>query len=282
MVQHEIINCGQTRIHTKKVVGRGRKGKRNPRTNPTTEAVAKNNQRYAIKELTAKLNYNFKPKDYHITLTYKGEPPTPEQAQRDRKNFIRNVRNECKRRGIELKDILVTEYENHRIHHHAVTNNIPMDIIEKYWNKGYINFKFLEDSGNYYKLAEYLIKETNKTFKKDGCTFKRRYSASRNIVSPPSEIRTAKASELKEDIPKPTKGYYIDLETIKVYENPFNGARHMQYIEVALTGTNTKHRRRGRKGKIKEVYPYEPPKQLSLIEHHEAEEVEEWEQYLTF
>lgn len=99
-IKRETTYAGKTKIVSLRATTRlrSRKGeKRSPKANPTPEAVAKNNLRYAIKELTAKLNHNFEGGDYHLVLTYRFVPDQAE-AKRCLNNFLRNVRLACSKK----------------------------------------------------------------------------------------------------------------------------------------------------------------------------------------
>ena len=139
--------------------------KRSPNMNKTPEDVAKVNERNAEKELRRKVNHNFKPGDLHLVNTYSGKEPNLEEAKKDIEEFIRKIRNLFRSQGKVLKWISVTEYKNKRIHHHLIINAISVNDLIKYWPKGHIRPSFLDSTGNYKKLAAYLIKETSKTFR---------------------------------------------------------------------------------------------------------------------
>ena len=75
--------------------------------------------------------------------------------------------------GVEFKWVLVTEYENKAIHHHVIINDAPglFEIVKKQWKYGRPNFTPLDDDVQ--GLAEYLVKETNKTFRNEDNVNKR-------------------------------------------------------------------------------------------------------------
>ena len=58
-------------------------GTRQPKHNPTSAAVMKNNDRIALRKLAALLNMNFFPGDYHTTLTYAGDAPDQQAAKKE-------------------------------------------------------------------------------------------------------------------------------------------------------------------------------------------------------
>ena len=231
-VYKETIMAGRTILRSVKISSGDHRDKRAPKKNITPDAVRKNNDRLAVKNLTADLNANFKGGDMHITLTY-AAVPTLRQAKRDREKFLRDLRKELRKQGIELKYIAVTEYQNKRPHHHIVVNTDDMALIDMLWEKGFIHSTPLDDTGNYYKLAEYLIKETTKTFREEGSLHKRRYTCSRNIVHPRAKRQEVSLKELEED-PTPISGYYIPKDCERRFEHPVTGMEHLEYIEVAL------------------------------------------------
>ena len=100
------------------------KGKRAAKTQPTREAVMRNNDRVAVKKLARLMNANFFPGDWHLTLTYEGDAPSQAQAKKCISDFKNHMRRECRKIGKEFKFIEVTEYKNHRIHHHMLVNYI--------------------------------------------------------------------------------------------------------------------------------------------------------------
>lgn len=256
-IYRETIVAGRTIIQSLRASTRikTKKGeKRAAKSNPTPEAVRKVNLRNAVKNLTAILNHNFKVNDYHLTLTYSGIEPTKEEAKRNLQNFMKAMKRYCKKNNLEWKWVAVTEYENHRIHHHVVCSGIVPEVIKQKWNKGFVNFKMLESDGNYYKLAEYLIKETEKTFRLPDSVNKKRYSASGNIVRP--EIKKELVSErlLQAEL-KPLKGYYIDQDTINRYEHAILSVECVEFIQVSLDEEpRLKRWRRGTKTKPEKKY----------------------------
>lgn len=268
-IYRETIVAGRTIIQSLRASTRikTKKGeKRAAKSNPTPEAVRKVNLRNAVKNLTAILNNNFDESDYHITLTYSGVEPDKVEAKRCLTNFLRNMKNYCRKNGIEWRWVAVTEYENHRIHHHVVCSGIDPEVIKAKWVRGYVNFKILEANGNYYKLAQYLIKETEKTFRLPDSVNKKRYSTSGNIVRP--EIKKELVSErMLDKDPEPLKGYYIDRDTVNKYEHAILGVECMEYIQVSLDEKpRIRKWKRGKKTKPEKRYRENWSYQIGLEE----------------
>lgn len=225
--------AGKTMYVSIKVPSGKHGGRRKPKANLTSEAVQKNNDRLAARDLTLLINANFDEHDGHFTLTYKGDEPTEEQAARDRKNFIAKMRRKMAKLGKELKYIVVTEYLNHRIHHHIIMNTQDVPMVSKAWDKGYVRMTALDDTGNYKQLGEYLIKETTKTFRDPDSVHKRRYTASRNLARPVIKREIVNAAALSED-PKPIPGYYVPKDLVRRYEHPITGIEHLEYYMIAI------------------------------------------------
>lgn len=231
-VVQETCIAGRTIDRIIKVASGNHRDKRAPKRNITSEQVQKNNDRLAEKNLMRLLNANFSGGDLHIVLTYE-QAPDQRQAKKDRDAFIKTIRREMKKQGKELKYIAVTEYEHTRIHHHIIISKVDTEMVERIWKKGWVKLSVLDDSGNYAKLAAYLIKETQRTFRRDDCRHKRRYSASANLIRPVVTRRLVQESELFDE-PAPIKGYYIDQDHCRRYEHPVTGLEHLEYIMVAL------------------------------------------------
>lgn len=264
----ETIVAGRTIIRSLHPgVGKRTPGlKRRARENKTPEKVAAVNLRNAIKKLTAILNHNFRDGDYHITLTYAASP-SPEEAKRSLERFLRNMHDYCKRHDIEWKRVAVTEYENQRIHHHIVCTGVDQKIITDRWKHGHVNFRNLYTKGCYHELAEYLIKETEKTFRKPDAVSRQRYNPSKNIVIPVPKIEEVSKAQLKRD-PKAIKGYYIVAGTENRYEHEFYEIDCLEYIEATDAPIPRIRSWKGKKGRYEKL-------------HHTTEdqlmfELEEW------
>lgn len=219
-----------TRYH-KKGVTRGKNKK------PTTECMAEINERNAEKKLRQQINTNFGHGDLHITLTYeKGVRPTPEEAKKVIEKYIRKLRALYKKNGEELKYIAVTEYKRKAIHHHIVINmprSLRLDDIEELWEEGYIKPAVLDNTGQYQKLANYLIKETSKSFREEGNPCKKRWNASKNLKKPEAKVEVVKANEWRKR-PEPTKGYILETDSIREGYHDFTGWPYQCYSMIKI------------------------------------------------
>lgn len=116
--------------------------KRGDKVKPTKEEQKKVNTRAAERKLRLLLNANFGYGDYHLELDYirkKGQPDrSREQMRKDMDIFLRELRKECKKAGIELKYVHVMEIGKRGArHHHLVINKIDTEILQRCWYKAY-------------------------------------------------------------------------------------------------------------------------------------------------
>lgn len=229
--------------------GGRRKQNRARRSKPTTESVEKINKRNAERDFAIKINHNFCAGDIYLTLTYKGDEPSKEEARRNLNNFKRRLKYHCDKQGIKLKWVAVTEYENRRIHHHMILNVRDIGALNDLWPHGLINTKPLDDSGDYRILAEYLIKETDKTFRNPDSANKVRFSCSRTIENPEVIQEEIGIIDLTKE-PRPVKGFVLDPDSFYYGENPFSGRAYQEYVLIAETaGRKMPRKSRGRKKK---------------------------------
>lgn len=227
----EVCVAGRVIDVTIKLASGYHKGKRRQKRNITPEAVRNNNDRIAVKNLARILNANFKEGDIHLVLTYR-EPPSEEQAKKDRANYIRRLR----RKGFDIKAIAVAEKGKHgRIHHHIVISGAKAEDLSAEWKDGWVNIKYLDESGDYTKLAEYLIKESSNRMREPGAVFKKRYNCYGKLIRPVVKREEISISDLLEgEDPEPIKGYYIPKDSIRRFEHPVTGIEHLEYRMLAI------------------------------------------------
>lgn len=224
------------------------KGCRAGERKTTPEEIEEANMRQAARKLTRKINANFKPGDWHVVLMYKRDNrPDPAQAQKYIKKLIDGLRDLYKKNGFILKYIHATEYQNKAIHHHLVINNVndgkrtTVEYIRELWKgdgKGSKHFIPLYEDGEYKRLAEYLIKETEKTFRTKDSPVKQRYSCSRNMIEPKRTNRIIKTKSGWKQEPKPRPGYYIDQDTLYNGTDKL-GYPYQRYVMIKLNPTDS-------------------------------------------
>ena len=216
----------------------GAPGMKREKRKASPEDYTKWNYTQACRKLKRIINANFGPGDFSCTLTYRmDERPPDEDAKKEITNFLRRMSREYKKRGYALKWIYTTEQRTKSIHHHLIVNSIPetAQLLTKHWKRGYIRVSILDNSGDYKALADYIIKETEKTFRDPASADKKRYSRSRNLIIPEAHKRLISAKTFRKD-PKPHKGYYIDKDSIYRGDNPVTGYPYMTYTMIKIGG----------------------------------------------
>lgn len=217
-----------------------------PKRKPTPEQMEKVNQKNAEQSLRLLINNNFGYMDHRLILTYTRENrPDPEGAKKQLDKFLRDCRKEYRKQGLEFKWVAVTEYENKAIHHHLVVNGIDSRILTRLWSYGRMHIASLDDTGDYIQLAEYLVKETSKTFRNPNATQKKRWRCSRNLKRPESKKEIIHSRAWTKD-PKPLKGYYIVPDSVVNGINPVTGYPYQSYRMVQLPDQNKRRKSDGK------------------------------------
>lgn len=124
-----------------------RSGKRRKKTNvsaPKQQNLNDKNARDYLRQLLA-TNFSESGSGYHVTLTYDRDslPCDPDEADKIAELYLRRLKSEYKRRGAELKYIMITSYnysrktgELVRLHHHIVlSSGIDRLYIKNQWRK---------------------------------------------------------------------------------------------------------------------------------------------------
>jgi hypothetical protein len=257
-------------MHRKKTIYTGRvievektcsfkyKGKhtvRGANANPTPEAMQKINDRNAEKKLRRLLNTNFDQNAVHLVLTYCREKQTTdvEKVRGDFTKFIRRLRRKCKKAGSELKYIAVAEHGARSCHFHIVMDfgNLSLAEVTECWKEGRAHMTPLDASGDYSRLAAYLIKETRTTYNDaEKGIFKKRWVQSSNLKQPEIKIEKVKADSWRET-PVAPQGYYVITDSVTSGVSELTGWPYQYYACMRLDNNPPAERRRLRKGKKK-------------------------------
>ena len=222
----------------------GAKGeKRNKKVKPTPEQMEKQNQINKENRVRRLIKANFKKYDLWCTLKYpKGTRKEISEVQKDLSKFTNKLRAQYKKRGEQLKFISRIEIGKlGGIHIHILINRIPDSdiLISKCWTPGTVYFGSLYENGGFRKLAEYIVKKTESSKMEDLDEKERKqgtkYSSSRNLIRPVPKVKKYTRRTVRKIIengPTPTKGYYIDEETLTIGDNQYTGYSYIKYIEL--------------------------------------------------
>ena len=256
-IEHELCYAG--------ALG-GKREKRGARQRQTSEAQQRINQRKKETFIRRKIAMNFRARDLWITLKYpKGTRKSIREVLKDWSAFYRRMRAAYKRLEVPFRYIYRIEIGKlGGIHIHLIANRIEgMDtglLVNDCWTEarhrddpdpkelvgrmnGYADIDYLYDSGDYEKLAAYIVKAPESDdgqmyFDFPGIAEKKafmKYSCSRNLKNPEpvvKEYRHWTMRRILEDGPKPRPGYYIDPDSIWQGINPYTGWSYYQYREV--------------------------------------------------
>ena len=160
------------------------------RSKLTTAAQRALNYRTAQGHLEMLLAANFDKKDLFCTLTYRDDclPEKLAEAKKRIRAFLRLLRRERRRHGLDLKYVYVTEgkHGDKRYHHHLVINATgpaDLEMLCSLWQYGdMVDVKRIEGR-EYIDVARYITKE-NAEGKPVGAQM---WTRSRNLVLPTIE-----------------------------------------------------------------------------------------------
>lgn len=230
----------------------GAKGEsRGKKKKATPEQIRKQNQYQKEKKMRRLVKANFERNDLWCTLKYvRGIRKSIEDVKKDFDNFIRSLKRKYRKKEEDLKFIYRIEIgANGGIHIHFLCNRSrgtpETDImIQESWKSGRVNYESLYDAGGYDDLAKYIVKEANEDQMKQLSLFTEyeqkklsTFGSSRNLIRPVPERKIYKRKTLRkmlEEGIKPTKGYYIDKNSIEKGINPYTGMTYLHYTEVRI------------------------------------------------
>ena len=189
---------------------------RSVRLKETSPSVKKCNDFHAAEKCEAKILVNFRPGDWHISLTYADvENLTEEQAKKDVRNFLDRLKRRCAKQNITLRYVKMTERSlKGRLHHHLILpQEIPGQMILECWEHGIVKANALLGS-DVRGLAEYFVDKTKKGQKNDDRPKNTaRYSFSRNCIEPKITYENISASKWRIE-PKAPKGFMLDKNSV--------------------------------------------------------------------
>lgn len=171
-----------------------------------------------------KLNMNFKGGDIFATFCYLPyQKIEPEQVKKNINTFLDTLRRIYRRNGKKLIYVYAVGMTKKGIPHiHMVMNRFDTAIITSCWQKivmaktdkeaPRVTIRHLDNSGEYKKLAEYLIKNTREQFYSKNKVHAKRFCASKGLKMPLIEKRIFKRFWSK--LPKALPGYIIDKNSV--------------------------------------------------------------------
>lgn len=225
-------------IEVEKVHVRKQKKDRQRKVKPTVECQKEVNKREAEKKLKRLINKNFHFGDYHILLTYepRWRPADPVAAKNHLEQFNRDVRKVYKKLGKKYKYIAASGFGSTAAHHHLVLNGIDPSLLMDCWPYGRVKIFPLDRTGQYKKLASYIIKQTKETFSDPARRVHgKRWCQSTNLIIPKPKKKKVAANSWRQ-VPFVPKGYILEDFIVDVnkagYPYQFYTLRKVNFFEV--------------------------------------------------
>lgn len=216
---------------------RQKRGKRTP------EEMAAQNMWRRKRYLRRLIELNFQGGDWHVTLTCRSEDrPTTEEAPGRIRSFRDALRREYKKRGWALKYIITCEVgKRGATHWHMIVNDMhdgessTAKLIRRLWVWGRLYFSPLDDTGDYGKLAEYIIKESAGRIARGETAEKLSYMCSRNLSRPVGRKEKCRARGWRK-MPRVPPGWQLVSGTLVNGVNKFNGLPYQHYTIRKVKG----------------------------------------------
>ena len=165
----------------------------------------------------------------------------------DADDFLKEMRKLYKSLGLEFKYIHVMEIgKKGALHHHLVINTpdeVSQRAITKAWKgRGRTHFNPLDDTGQYAKLAAYLIKQSDGMLKDPDALQGKRWNSSKNLRKP----TVIRKEPIKDKgwynrivrLPKKLeKSYYLDGDSVREGIHEKTGYTFFTYTFVKINQT---------------------------------------------
>lgn len=164
-----------------------------------------------------KCNFSTANGDWFFTCTHK-PGLTALQAEREARNLINRLERRYRRKGLELKYIIITEKQEEWHHHLVLNGGLTYEEIETAWGeRGRATGSRLKDSQQFAELAQYFTEEykpkkggppSGDSVKEPRQKYARRWRASRNLKKPEVTRKRVKKPP-RPGVPRPPKGYRL-------------------------------------------------------------------------
>lgn len=202
----------------------------------TPEEMESQNRWRRRRNLRRLIEANFKAGDWHVVLACgKGEKLTAEEARKRIRKFRDRLKAAYKKVGWELKYIITCELGvRGGIHWHMIVNDChnkeesSAKLIRKLWEWGRAYFSPLDESGDYKKLAEYILKESDGKKEQKEIIEKQGYIPSRNLIRPVEQTEKVRARSWRKE-PKVPKGWELVPGTLVNGANKYTGLPYQHY-----------------------------------------------------
>lgn len=258
----EICTAGAVQEQRKYYATRYRRSlPRRENSNPTPEAVKRNNIREAERKLRRKLNANFiDAVDALITLSWgadKTPPDTDSEMLKEVQRFIRKLKRIYEREKKCLRYVYTMEIGPKGSRHlHMVLSEVDLQEVVECWDGGVVNVAPLNTRGDYRRIASYFVKYAQKTadtMEKMGRKAGSRMWNSSKLMEEPKVTKTAvNAATFSERI-RNHKGWILNPASVEDGISEYNG-RQYQYCEFAKDSYDSKSMAADRRRRTAKAY----------------------------
>lgn len=259
---------------------------RAPKRKRTPEDMERQNRTNRSNYLRRKIMLNFKAGDLWTTLKYPaGTKKTADELKADWDSFRTAIRKEYRRVGYEAKFIYRLEIgKKGGAHIHLLINRIPEAerLLDEAWTHGRVYRGSVYEEGGCRQLADYITKsdEVLAELKAERKRLKeqtegqigmfdegrledieaeirersklRAYGCSRNLIRP-EDVKTKKTFShwtlralFDGDMPKASKGFEVEKDSVYFGVNPFTGLSYVTYTERKVRWNTAKNCRKRR------------------------------------
>ena len=213
--------------------------KRNQKENDTSDAQKRINLRNAETTLRRLMNANFVDGDYLVRLDFFKRPAGSREMQRLMSAFVRKLKNNLKKAGVEIKYIYVKEVGPRGGRHiHMMLTRCDTEILRKLWVHGGIHIDPLNSNGQYRKIASYFLKYSARTEETEGELIGKRWYGSHNLEKPKVSKKVISANKFRNEIMKKHKKaiedgtYYFDKEMMRSGVSDETGYGYFTYTLI--------------------------------------------------
>lgn len=237
-------------------------GSRASHREETAEAQVLVNYRNAERKLRGLLRMNFTTDDWFLTFRFgKGYYISHEEAQKAAKKFIRLIRREYKKHGLELKYIYVIEHKSRTCHLHLAlpaVRQIAPSIVRELWTKAHekalsVDFRPMWKGDFATRLASYMLKEYDPQGEHapkegDPCAPKgaSKFYCSRNLRQPEIVKEIMKRTKIPKE-PFIKKGYILLPDTYYSGVCSFTGLEYRSYAMIRGDSPPPKGKKKAKK-----------------------------------
>lgn len=211
---------------------------RSEKTDHSSEAMQRINQRMAGRNLRRLLNTNFVDGDFLVRLDFHKTIPKDSKEMQDLiSKSLRKIKAEYAKKDLTLKYVYVKEIGKRGGRHiHMVMSRCPTEILRHCWPHGGIHIDPLSSNGQYGKIAEYFIKYAARTEETEGKLLGKRWYGSRNLTKPKITKKVIQANKFSLGVKK-KKGYYLQKESYRHDVSELTGYEYLSYTLIKSVQT---------------------------------------------